>query len=359
MIKHSSSHVLPEDFDFIQALAQRNFVGQGLISESFVVSLMRRFGRARCLLTSSGTSALEIALHVNRHRRPQACDVIVSAYVCPAVVSAVLREGLRPVFVDVQAGSMNLDAGAVARVLGEQTLAVVMTHVGGIADPVAELQALNVPIISDCAQALGTTWGGKALTAFGEASVTSFGATKMLTAGSGGALLADDESFFASAVRHAAEELPVQDYVETGFSPTYGQHFSELAAGLGQAQLRRFDVMLARRQEVALRYTKLLTSCDGIELMEIPDGCSPNNFRYCFFTSFAPEWLRLLRENGVDARPSISHNMTEYFPCGLVTPNLAHNSRRLVSLPIHAALSEEEVERVLTALRSGFSAGLR
>lgn len=359
MIRHSSSHVLPEDFSYIEGLAQRNFVGHGVLCQAFAAALALRFERAGCLLTGSGTAALEIALHELRRRRPRAEEVVVSAYVCPAVVSAVMREGLRPVFVDVQEGSLNIDADAVARVIGKTTLAVIMTHVGGIADPVTDIVAFNVPVISDCAQALGATWNGKALIAYGEVGIASFGPTKVLAAGGGGALFADEEGLFACAERHATEEWSVRDYELAGFVPTFGQHFSDLAAGLGQAQLLRFDWTLARRREIASRYTTLLRGRVGIELPLIANECEANNFRYYFFSSSAPEWLKLLREGGVDARTSISHNMTNYFPHGGLTPHLTSNARRLISLPIHAALSDQEVAQVVAMLEQGFALGLQ
>ncbi len=359
MIQHSSSHVLPEDFIYIQGLAQRNFVGHGVLCKTFSSALVKRFERAECLLTGSGAAALEIALHVLRRRRPSAEEVIVSAYVCPAVVSAVMREGLRPVFVDVQAGSLNIDADSVARAVGKNTLSVVMTHVGGIADPVSDIVALDVPVISDCAQALGSTWNQRALVAHGEIAIASFGPTKILAAGGGGAGFADEGSLFACAEHYALEEWPVAEYEREGFVPTFGQHFSDLAAGLGQAQLLRFDWMLARRREIVSRYNAVLRGRVGIELPSIASECEPNGFRYYFFSSAASEWIKMLRAAGVDARTSISHDMTNYFSHGCPTPHLASNARRVVSLPVHAALSDQEVAQVVCMLEQGFALGLQ
>lgn len=359
MIRHSSSHIQLEDFDYIGSLVQRNFVGGGGLCDSFARALAKRYERTYCLLTGSGTAALEIALHELRSRRPAANEVIVGAYVCPAVVSAIIREGLRPVFADVQENSLNIDADAVARMIDESTVAVIMTHVGGIADPVSDILALDVPVISDCAQALGSTWKGGGLTAYGMAATTSFGSTKMLAAGSGGALFTEEADWFESAKRYSTEELSVEDYIEAGFVPTYGQHISDLTAGLGLAQLQRFESTLARRREIASRYTGLLSCLGGIELPVISKECAPNYFRYYFFSSSASEWLKLFKGKGVDARSSISHDMTKYFSGGFSAPNLVRNTQRLVSLPIHAALSEEDIEHVLVVIERGIASGLR
>jgi perosamine synthetase len=358
MIQHSSCHLLPEDFSYIEGLAQRNFVGEGMLCESFALALGQHFKRVHCMLTNTGASALEIALHVLRQSRPGFDDVILSAYVCPAVVSSILREGLRPVFADIQEGSMNLDAGSVSHRIGARTLAVIMTHAGGNADPVSDLLGLGIPVISDCAQAIGSKWNNRQVTVFGEATVTSFGSTKMLTVGSGGALFSDDETFFSLASHHAKEEWQVADYKSRGFVPTYGQHYSDLLAGLGQAHLKRFDKNLLRRSFIAHQYTAVLVQSHKIILPTIPRECEPNNFRYYFFSPSSQKWIKFLQAEGIDARPSISHNMIEYFPPCKSFVNLERNTCRLVSLPIHTSLSDGDIARVLEALEKGIKSGL-
>jgi perosamine synthetase len=234
-----------------------------------------------------------------------------------------------------------------------------MTHAGGNADPVSDLLRLGIPVISDCAQAIGSKWNDRHVTVFGEAAVTSFGSTKMLTVGSGGALFSDDETFFSLASRHAKEEWQVEDYKSKGFVPTYGQHYSDLLAGLGQAHLQRFDKILLRRSFIARQYTAVLAENPKIKLPTIPRECEPNHFRYYFFSPSSQKWVKFLQAEGIDARPSISHNMIKYFPSGKSFVNLERNTRRLVSLPIHTSLSDGQIARVLEALAKGIKSGLQ
>jgi dTDP-4-amino-4,6-dideoxygalactose transaminase len=358
MIRHSSSYVVANDFGYISQLAEKNFVGQGELCDGFSSKLRDRFGRQKCLLTRSGAASIEIGLHVLRMREPDANEIVLSGYVCPTVVSAVVREGLKPIFVDVQKRSMNIDSVAVERVITKKTLAVVMTHIGGCSDPIDDLLSLNIPLVSDCAQALGATWRGKELTAYGDFSSTSFGPTKVMTTGVGGALFADKD-FFYCAQRHSRQELSVSDYESSGFIATHGQSFSDLAAGLGLAQLDRFHLMLERRRYIADRYTALLKSRSGIKMPILFDECVPNNYRYYFFSSSASKWIRHLQKHNIDARSSFSHCMADYFPNISSMPNLKRNVTELISLPIHMALTNDDLACIEDAFEHGFFLGLQ
>lgn len=359
MISHSSSNVFPEDYAFVQDLATQNFVGHGHLCRQFEASLLDRFDRPRGILTSCGTSALEISLNAFRKIKPKAGRVIVSAYVCPAVVSAVLREGLEPVFVDVMPGSMNIDVRLAAERVDESTLAVVLTNLGGVPDDYEQGLKLECFVVSDCAQAIGATWNGVDLAALGHLAVISFGPTKMLTAGVGGALLTGDEEFFGHAKRYATEEWAVDMYKFTGFVPTCGQHFSDLNAGLGLAQLAKLDAMIDRRGAIARRYSDLLSTEFGFFLPEKLSQARENHYRYYFFSDMAKHWLALLANSGVDARGSIAHDMSAYFQGMRRMERLAENVGRVVSLPIYPSMTDGEAGHVLSVLRRGYDQGFR
>lgn len=358
MIRHSSSHVVANDFGYISQLTEKNFVGRGELCDKFSSELAHRFRRSKCLLTRSGATSIEIGLHVLRMREPGANEVVLSGYICPTVVSAVVREGLKPIFVDVQKHSMNMDSVAAGRVVSKKTLALVMTHIGGCSDPIDDLLSLNIPLISDCAQALGATWRGEELTAYGDFSITSFGPTKFMTAGGGGALFADKD-FFYCAQRHSQQELEVSDYESSGFTATHGQSFSDLAAGLGLSQLERFNLMLERRRYIANRYTAILESCPDIQIPACCDESVSNNYRYYFFSSSATGWIKHLQKHNIDARSSFSHCMADYFPNISDMPNLKKNVTQLISLPIHMALTNLDVAHIEDAIEKGFSSGLQ
>jgi len=230
-------------------------------------------------------------------------------------------------------------------------LAIVCTHVGGYPDDIVAATELGVPVISDCAQAIGSSTAGRSLLAFGEMAITSFGPTKFITAGSGGAILGDEGG--CRQLRHSATpELPVAEYQEAGFVRTTGQHFSDLNAGLALAQLERVESFREKRKRIAQRYDKALKAVPGVVLPRQAVAAEPNWFRYYFFSDRATEWQSGLRAGGVDARTSISHVMPDYFPDAGERPELSSQARRLVSLPIYPGLKVAQVTRIVELLQN-------
>lgn len=351
VIRHSSSTVDAADFRYVMKLAQQNYVGHGDLCRELELQLVMNFGRSAAVLSGSGEGALALALHRLKSLGAGKNEVIVSAYVCPAVVNAILAQGLQPVFADVAANALNLDMADVREHrLTQQTLAILCTHIGGLPDDIPAAMRCGVPVISDCAQALGSRIAGQSLLALGDIAITSFGPTKFLTGGLGGAVLCDERD--EEPVRRiATPELSVAEYQEQGFVQTLGQHVSELNAGLALAQLQHLQHFVQQRKRIAQEYDQALRAAPGAVLPEMLADAEPNWFRYYFFSDHASEWQRRLQQSGVDARSSISHVMTDYFPKIGTRTKLARLARRVVSLPIYPGLTAAQVARIVEALQ--------
>lgn len=351
IIRHSSSTVSTADFRYIKNLARENYVGYGPLCKELEHRLAKRFGRTGAVLTSSGEGALALALHQLQSQRPDKTEVVVSSYVCSAVVNAILAQGLQPVFADVAPSSLNLGLDDVREHrLTERALAIICTHMGGFPDDVHAAMQFGVPVISDCAQAIGSAIAGRSLLAFGEMAITSFGPTKFMTAGLGGAVLCDGQNH-DSIRRLAMPELSVAEYQEQGFVRTLGQHVSDLNAGLALAQLEQLELFVQMRRRIAQKYDKALSSVPGLIFPKKLAGAEPNWFRYYFLSDHASEWQHRLQAMGVDARTSISHVMNDYFPCVGTRAELARQGQRVVSLPIYPGLKNAQVTRIVEALQ--------
>jgi dTDP-4-amino-4,6-dideoxygalactose transaminase len=209
---------------------------------------------------------------------------------------------------------------------------------------------LGIPLISDCAQAIGSGISGRSLLEFGEMSITSFGPTKFMTSGLGGAVLFDGQDG-AAIQRLAMSELSVAEYQAHGFVRTLGQHVSDLNAGLALAQLEHVDTFVQRRKRIAGRYEKALRAVPSLDFPKKIAGAEPNWFRYYFLSDHAHEWQRRLEAVGIDARLSISHIMTDYFPQVGTRNELSRQAHRVVSLPIYPGLKNAQVTRIVEALQ--------
>jgi perosamine synthetase len=353
MINHSASHLLAADFEYVRGIVERNFIGKGPLCAELESLLATRFGRTEVTLTHSGTAALHLCLVALAEQNRNKTRVLLGAYVCPEVVSAVIQAGLEPAFADCLADSLNVDMAAMANGVDAKTLALICTNIGGVPDDYLAAAAMGVPVISDCAQSVGSRVAHHDVASEGICSILSFGATKMLTAGSGGALLTSSEELGRAVAHLARQELPVEHYRRAGFGVTFGQHMGDLTAGLALAQLRRLDALVARRRQIAQSYDGALSEQPDVHLVNDSGPVRSNRFRYYFLSEQAPAWVEYLRSLEIDARRSISHLVPEYFGNLKAFPNIAKMSERVVSIPIFPAMTAEQVGFVAKALAEG------
>jgi perosamine synthetase len=352
-VSHSASNVEPGDFQYIDGIMQRNFVGDGPLCAELRQLLKSRYSCCEAILTDSGAAALHLALLGLGRRYPHRKRVLLSAYVCPQVVTAVLTAGLEPVLVDTRRDSLNMDMDAAARLVASDTLAIICSHVGGMPDDCALASSFGIPVISDCAQALGTEVRGQDLACVGICAVLSFGSTKMVTAGSGGALLCRDGELAAVLTQLANPELTAHEYRLNGFQVTYGQHMGDITAGLACSQLHRLAGMIERRRMIASQYSQALSGQKDLEEVAEAPEVRCNRFRFYFLALDARSWIDALRKRGVDARRSIAHAIPEYQGNLRQYPGLMSTFSRMVSLPIFPTMAREQFELVGNALAEG------
>jgi perosamine synthetase len=352
MINHSASHVLAADFDYIRGIVERNYVGQGVLCDELRRLLSSRLGRPSVTLTDSGTAALHLCLVALAAKGPGKRHVLVGAYVCPEVISAVMRAGLEPVLIDCRPDSLNVDMAAMAARVDARTLAAVCTGIGGAPDDIGAAADWNVAVISDCAQAIGSCVAGREVGSLGTCTILSFGPTKMLSAGAGGAFLGA-EDLGRDVASLALGELPAEEYRRSGFRPSFGQHMGDLTAGLAAAQMRRLDAIVARRRQIAEAYDRALKGNADTSLVPEADLVQSNRFRYYFFSESADAWVAHLRMRDIDARRSIAHVIPEYLGDSSAYPNLLRLARRVVSVPIYPAMTVAQVDFVAAALALG------
>ena len=356
MIAHSSSDLRAADLEHLPGVLSRNFLGDGPLCAELRELLRARFDCAHVVLTHSATAALRLGLIALREQAPTRTRILIGGYVCPAVISAIRQAGLLPLFADIAEGSLRIDFAGSRTRIDSTVLAVVCTSAGGVPDPYDAAESLGVPVISDCAQAVGTRLGGSDLATRGCCAVLSFGSTKVITAGSGGALLVRSEPLGRRLVELAREELPDARYAGGEFPVTWGQQLGELLAGLVRSQLSRLEEGLESRRSIADRYDTALEGWGTHRLVREAPGERFNRFRYYFLSAQAEAWVAHLRSCGVDARRSISHAMGTLYGDPAQLPQLVRWSDRVVSVPIYPRLSEAEVARIVAGLESGPSA---
>jgi dTDP-4-amino-4,6-dideoxygalactose transaminase len=306
----------------------------------------RRYAAA----TSSGLAAIHLALSalgVGSGDR-----VALPTYVCSALLHAVDLAGAEPLLVDVDPSTFNIDPDDLRRRLVPGVKAVIVPHMFGLPASIDEILTSGVPVIEDCAIALGARYRDKPVGSLGTLSVVSFYATKMVASGEGGMVLGDRAGF----IRHVQDHRSYDGYAR--HRARYNYKMSDIMAALGRVQLRRLDGFIRRRRKLAERYSSALTGGPW-DLPALPEAVRGHVFyRFVIRTHRAgARFLDELAKRGVEARRPVFKPLHRYL--GLDGfPGADEAYRRAVSIPLYPSLTRNEADHVVKSVLAAGKIGL-
>jgi perosamine synthetase len=322
------------------AITLTGFIAPGRHVERFEAAMAHMHGAPGAVATNSGTAALHLALLALEIGPGD--EVIVPSFVCTAVLNAVRYVGATPVLADIDERTFNLAAVDVAPRISSRTKALIVPHMFGAPADILALRSFGVPIIEDCAQSLGATVGNEPVGSFGDLAVFSFYATKVITTGEGGMVLARDPSL-------VARMRDLRDYDEKDrYVTRYNYHMSDLAAAIGYRQLQRLPDFLARRRALASFYDHCLSALPLHSPAPVPGSIY---YRYVVRMEALPYWQRTLEDAGVQCKRPVYKPLHHYL--GGQFPITERVYQTALSLPLYPALSDEEAWHVLGALVEG------
>jgi perosamine synthetase len=295
---------------------------------------------------SSGTAALHLT--VLGLGIAEGDDVIVPAYTFPATANVVALAGARPVLVDVDPDTFNLDLEQVAEKITPRTRAVLAVHLFGRPLAWDRLEALvhdDVVLVEDAAGALGARRQGRACGSLGRAGCLSFHPRKIVTTGEGGAVTTDDAELAASvrSLRHhgwRGDDMPVG---------AFNYRIPDVLCALGIPQVRRLDELLAARAQVAAGYEERLR--DVVETPSAEPGDVHGWQAYVVQVDNRNEILAALRAQGIEAQIGTYalHRLGAYEAQGSF-PGADRAFERALALPFHTRLTDSDLDRVAAAL---------
>jgi len=314
-------------------------------------------GLASAAALSSGTAALHLALVLMGVGLGD--DVLVPSLTFAASANAVTYVGARPVFVDSDRATWNLDPELVeeelaarARAGRAQPAALLGVDLYGQCmdwDPIlASCANYGVPVIEDAAEALGATYRGRAAGSFGALNVFSFNGNKIITT-SGGGMLAADDAVIIERARHlstqARDPAPHYEHSEIGFN----YRMSNLLAALGRGQLEGLPAKIARRRAINARYRDAFAGVDGIGFMpNAPEG-EPTNWLTVVTVADPTAIREHLESLDIEARPAWKpmHLQPVFAGCEMRGGAVAEEIFRTgLCLPSGSAMTDADVDRV-------------
>jgi len=265
-IAMSSPDIQPEDIELVVSVLRGSRLSLGPFLESFERSFAEFIGSDHAVAVANGTAALHLCIHASGIADGD--EVITTPFSFIATSNCILYERARPVFVDIDEKSMNMDPSLAAAAVNDRTRALLPVHVFGQPCAMDELLSIsrkhNLVLIEDACEALGAEYKGRKVGTFGKAAVFSFYPNKQMTTGEGAMITTDDADWahLLRGLRNQGRESmgAEQHYPRLGFN----YRLDEMSAALGVGQLRRIHNLLDRREGVAAYYGKLLGDVPGV-----------------------------------------------------------------------------------------------
>jgi len=345
LIRLAWPDVGPEELAAVAEVLESGFLTMGPKVAEFEVGLADACGTEHAVAVSSGTAALHLA--VLALGIGEGDEVLVPAYTFPATANVVALAGARPVLVDVDRRTMNVDPASVYDALTERTRAVIAVHLFGLPLDWEALQSAVPPevvLIEDAAGALGARWRGMPCGGLGLMGCLSFHPRKVVTTGEGGAVTTSDPEL-ADAVRRLRHHgIATDDGVDIR-RPSTNYRLSDLQCAIGITQLARLDELVAGRRRVAEAYTQRLS---GVVETPVADEGDEHGWQaYVVQLDDRDQVLAALREQGVEAQIGTYalHRLATYRDQGAF-PAADACYERALALPLHSRLGGAEIDRV-------------
>jgi dTDP-4-amino-4,6-dideoxygalactose transaminase len=373
MIPYARPSIGDAEIAEVEACLRSGWLSTGPRAQRFERELAARLGVKHALGACSGTAALHLA--VLAAGIGPGDEVITTPMTWVSTANVLLHAGARPVFVDVEPGTLNIDCTRIEAAISPRTRALLPVHFAGQPcdeDALAELARKHgLKLIEDAAHALGASYRGKPIGTFGDATMFSFHPAKNLTTGEGGALVTASDDIAARATRlrfHGIGQTPesrfggrgagAYDVVEAGFK----YNFTDLQGAIGLLQLVRLDEMNARRTRLAELYLEQLARVPHVEPLARAPYEHVNAWHLMVvkleveaLTASRFEVIAELKEKGV--APGLHfvplHLQTLYRPMVDDPTRLAVATDafdRILSLPLYPDMTDDDVTTVVVAL---------
>src|SRR6266581_3127402 len=366
-------HITQAEIDEVVDTLRSGWLTTGPKTKRFEREFATRVGTPYALAVNSATAAMHLALDALGLQPDD--EVIVPVYTFTATAEVVVYLRAKPIFVDVDPVTCNLDPAQLEKHITPRTRAIMVVHIAGLPAEMDAIRALaktyNLPVIEDAAHAFPAKYRGQMIGTISDFTAFSFYATKTLATGEGGMLTTANPEFAERASmmalhgisrdawkRYSAEGSWYYEVLQAG----YKYNMTDIAAALGLHQLARSQWLLERRRSIAQRYTEAFSQWPEVEPPPKPGHVE--HAWHLYLLRLRPERLTITRDAFIQALTKANigtsvhfiplhlhpfyrdtyHLQVEDFPAAL------HAYQRVISLPIYPGMADEDVEDVIAAI---------
>lgn len=360
-----NTHISSKAIELATEVLQSTWISEGKVVKTFETELGKVLGLINPVALNSGTSSIHLALVIAGIGPDD--EVIIPAQTFVATGLAVLMQRAIPVFADIDPKTGNISVESICERITEKTKAIIPVHWAGYPCDLDEINAVakkhNLRVVEDAAHALGATYKEKCIGAISRFTAFSFQAIKHLTTGDGGALACTEMVDFNQAVVKRwfgidrANSKPsilgerAYDIPEVG----YKYHMNDLAAAVGLGNLMDFPEHLARRRKIASCFRTEFASVPGLKLLEWKDDRISACWLFTVLVENREAFIRKLASHKIPT--SVVHqgiDRNSVFENTWDLPNQTWFNANQISLPVHSALSDDDVDCIISAVKSGW-----
>jgi len=304
----------------------------------------------------NGTQALYLGLKIMGIG--QADEVIVPDFTFIASANAVVWTGAKPVFVDVDAKTFNIDSRQIEKAITKRTRAIMPVHIYGQAADMTAVMSIakkhHLKVIEDAAQGIKVTFKGKPVGGFGSVGCLSFYADKIMTTGEGGMVLTNDDELAKKAIillnqGRTGRGWYIHDHMGYNFRLT------DLQAAIGLGQLKKLPVIIKRKKRIEKLYRQYLANVPGVELPYVDKQGFNVPFRIIILVKNPQGLMEFLETKGIKANRSFYPLHLQ--PCYNIKgdfPNSMFAYERILRLPSSVNLQQNEIYYVCQKIKEFF-----
>lgn len=355
LVTRSSMPLMEEYIEEIKELWDSHWLtNMGKKHRQLEAGLEQYLGVQNISLFTNGHMALELAIQA----MGVSGEVITTPFTFASTTHAIVRNGLTPVFCDINLEDFTMDPGQVERLITDKTSAIIPVHVYGNICNVEEIEQIakkhGLKVIYDAAHAFGVRYKDRGIGSYGDASMFSFHATKVYNSIEGGAVTFHDGEFGERLRKIRNFGIRSEGVID---SVGANAKMNEFQAAMGLCNLRHVDEEIEKRRKVHEKYVELLSGVKGIQLLKKQENVHPNYayfpvvFHEKEFGASRDDVCEALEKDEIYARKYF-YPLTSEFDCfhGKYdineTPVAHYISKRVLTLPMYADLKLEDVERI-------------
>ncbi len=355
MIPQIEPWINEEEMKQLREVIESTWITENKKTEEFEDRIKKLTGAKYALSFCNGTVALYVAQKAMGIGEGD--EVIVPDFTFIATSNSVIMAGAKPVMIDVDRKTFNMDPSKIEAAITQKTKAIMPVHIYAQSADMDAIMKIakkhSLPVIEDAAQGVGVYFNGKHAGRFGQIGMLSFYGNKTITTGEGGMLITDDEKLFKKCWQlknHGREVKGTFIHPHIGFN--FG--FTEMQAAIGVAQMNKMERIFKRKREINDLYRKLLKGVKQVELTHIDSRGTPGHWFTSILVDDVEKLGEHLKKNEIQSRRFFYPLHMQ--PCyeGMVSgsfPNSEWAYNHGLSLPSSVMLKDEQIELVAEKIR--------